>query len=60
MNSTPATIAAAIVTLTKELAMRERAAAHLRGIPARQNKSAIDGIYDRLNALHIARIEVRS
>lgn len=50
---------AAIEKLTKELVMRERAAAHLRGLPARHNQTAIDDLYDRLNALHIARIEGR-
>jgi hypothetical protein len=51
------TNATQIATLTKELQMREAAAAHLRGIPARQNASAIASLYDRLNALHIARLE---
>lgn len=46
-----------IAGLTKELVMRERAACHLTGIPAQQNASSINTLYDRLNALHIERIE---
>lgn len=57
MNTNTVEIAATIAKLTKELTMRERAAHHLKGIPARQNQTAIDSLYDKLNALHIAQIE---
>lgn len=56
---TMTTIAATIETLTKELRVRESAASHLRGIPARQNQSSIASLYDRLNYLHIASIEAK-
>jgi len=42
---------------TTELRHRENAAAHLTGIPAIQNQTAINRLYDVLNALHIERIE---
>lgn len=41
----------------KELTIREKSAEHLRGIPAKQNRTAIERLYDRLNALHIERLE---
>jgi hypothetical protein len=47
----------AIAAATKELVMRQIAAAHLRGIPARQNACAIERLYDTLNHLHIQQIE---
>jgi hypothetical protein len=50
-------ITAQIAVAYRELVMRERANAHLGGIPRRQNESAISGLYDTLNHLHIARIE---
>lgn len=53
-------ISTKIQTLTKELEMREKAAPNLKGIPARQNQSAIDGLYDKLNHLHIQRLENKS
>jgi hypothetical protein len=53
------TVAAAIAAAEKELVMRERAAAHLSGIPARQNTSSINYLYDRLTDLHIRRVEGR-
>lgn len=51
------TLIATIAAQTKELQIRENAARHLRGIPARQNASSISGLYDSLNDLHIQRIE---
>jgi hypothetical protein len=48
---------AMINTLYKELRMRGAAAAHLKGLPARHNQNAINGLYDRLTNLHIERIE---
>lgn len=42
---------------THELNVREAAACHLTGIPARQNAASIARLYDRLNHLHIERIE---
>lgn len=41
----------------QELSMREAAAGHLNGIPARQNLNAISRLYDRLTSLNIAKIE---
>lgn len=46
-----------IAATEKELVMRESAAKHLAGIPARQNAAAISYLYDRLNHLHIERLE---
>ncbi len=51
------TITNDIAAATQELVIREAAASHLSGIPARQNQAAIDGLYDVLNHLHIARME---
>ena len=50
-------ISAAIVAAEKELVVRESAAKHLRGIPARQNASAIERLCDVLTDLHIRRFE---
>ena len=50
-------ITSRIAAAYKELVIRETAAAHLSGLPARHNATAIDGLYDVLNHLHIARIE---
>lgn len=50
-------ISHAIAAAYKELRMREAAAAHLSGIPAKQNANMIDQLYDKLNGLHIAAIE---
>lgn len=46
-----------IAAAEKELVMRQAAARHLKGIPARQNQSAIDRLYDKLTAMHIDRLE---
>jgi hypothetical protein len=46
-----------IATAYRELQVRRTAAAHLRGIPARQNASAISHLYDQLNHLNIQLIE---
>ncbi len=48
-----------IAAAEKELAMRKIAAKHLRGIPARQNASAINRLYDTLVDLHIKQLEGR-
>lgn len=53
----PAALNFKIEEATHELNVREAAAAHLQGIPARQNAAAIARLYDRLNHLHIERIE---
>jgi hypothetical protein len=50
-------IAAKIAAAEHELNVREIAAGNLSGIPARQNAAAISTLYDRLNHLHIERIE---
>ncbi len=47
-----------IETLTKELAIRQIAAQHLKGIPKQQNACDIERLYDRLCSLHIAAFEV--
>ncbi len=44
---------AKIAAAYKELATREAAAAHLRGIPALQNATRIDQLYDLLCDLNI-------
>lgn len=49
--------AAAIQSAEKELAMREAAAKHLRGIPAQQNATAMERLCDLLTDLNIERIE---
>jgi len=54
------TTSPAIVVAEMELVVREAAAAHLAGIPAIQNATAIAQLYDRLNHLHLARIEGRA
>lgn len=54
MTITPAI---AIAAAEKELVIRQRAAKHLRGIPARQNQNAIDRLYDVLTDLHILQFE---
>lgn len=46
-----------IDSLYHELRVREGAAGHLSGIPARQNASTIDKLYDDLNHLHVAKFE---
>ncbi len=46
-----------IDTLTKELVMRQIAARNLRSMAQILNQSQIDRLYDRLNHLHIQRIE---
>jgi hypothetical protein len=51
---------AAIAAATKELVIREQAMPNLQaGFPRRHNAIAIDQLYDRLNALHIARLEAK-
>jgi hypothetical protein len=45
--------------LYKELTMRERVAAHLRGIPAQQNTTQIARLYDELVAVNIALLEAK-
>lgn len=57
MHTATADLTATIATLTKELRVREIAAGHLRGIPAKQNQTAIDVLYDRLVGLHLAQLE---
>lgn len=57
MATPTTTLTEQIATATKELVIRESAARHLRGIPARQNAASISALYDRLNHLHIERIE---
>lgn len=52
-----ASLMAQIAAAEKELVMREAAAAHLKGIPARQNANAIEALCDKLTDLHIRRIE---
>lgn len=47
----------AIIEAEKELDVRIIAGSHLRGIPRIQNQTAIDRLYDALNALHIQRLE---
>lgn len=54
------TLTTAIATAEKELTIREAAAAHLSGIPARQNASAIERLCDTLTDLHIRRLEGRA
>lgn len=54
---TTMTLEAKIAAAEKELVVREAAAKHLRGIPARQNASSIATLYDTLTDLHIRRIE---
>lgn len=54
---TKAELTAKINAAEHELNVREIAAGHLRGIPARQNAAAISTLYDKLCALNIARIE---
>lgn len=57
MSSTQPTVAQAIASAERELVVREQAAGHLRGIPKQQNATTIARLYDRLNALHLQRIE---
>lgn len=47
-----------IANATHELNVREAAAGHLTGIPARQNQTAIHRLYDQLNHLHIQQFEL--
>ena len=48
-----------IAAAYRELVVRERAAQHITGIPAIQNQTAINRLYDVLNHLHIASFEAR-
>jgi hypothetical protein len=54
------TMTATIAAAEKELVMRQAAAKHLKGIPALQNQSAIERLYDHLTDLHIRRLEVQA
>lgn len=51
------TLGTAVDTATEELVMRETASRNLRGIPAQQNQTRIERLYDELNHLHIQILE---
>lgn len=52
-----AAIDSQIAAAYKELVIRERAASHLRSMAKTLNQSSIEKLYDRLNHLHIQKLE---
>lgn len=57
-NTTALALAGNIAAAKKELDVRMMAANHLKGIPARQNQTEINKLYDRLNDLYIQQYEL--